>query len=570
VCNEALDRCDHNYNNGLCEDHIDCTTNYCAAWGGCVFLTNNSYCDDGLFCNGTETCSPQGCQAGTSPCVAPGLGQCSLSICHEDTDFCESVWDHGLCEDGLDCTTDYCAVYGGCVYFNDCDDEIACTTDTCTAQGCVFTPDHGDCNDAVACTIDTCVAGTGCTNVPEDLLCADDGVACTDEVCDAEDGCQLVFNHSACDDGVGCTFDQCTENGCSNVPDHVSCQDGLWCTGTEWCDLYDGCQSGTPVNCADSGECTEDVCNEALDRCDHNYNNGLCEDHIDCTTNYCAAWGGCVFLTNNSYCDDGLFCNGTETCSPQGCQAGTSPCVAPGLGQCSLSICHEDTDFCESVWDHGLCEDGLDCTTDYCAVYGGCVYFNDCDDEIACTTDTCTAQGCVFTPDHGDCNDAVACTIDTCEVGVGCVHTPDCDDEVDCTVDTCHPTAGCQHAADHSACDDEIDCTFDQCNVSLGDCVNTPVDSWCDDELFCNGDEYCDAATGCEAGNDPCPNQGCNETTDACTQCAINAHCPVGQVCCNGVCRSCCTNADCASGYKCCPQWNYTCRLSCKLDLDPD
>jgi hypothetical protein len=49
------------------------------AGGGC---TSNGQCDDGLFCNGAETCVSGSCQAGTNPCSA---GQ----TCNEAADVCE-------------------------------------------------------------------------------------------------------------------------------------------------------------------------------------------------------------------------------------------------------------------------------------------------------------------------------------------------------------------------------------------------------------------------------------------------------------------------------------------------
>jgi len=49
-------------------------------------------------------------------------------------------------------------------------------------------------------------------------------------------------------------------------------------------------------------------------------------------------------------------------------------------------------------------------------------------------------------------------------------------------------------------CDDSIDCTVDTCNLQTGKCEYTPDDSLCDDSLFCNGEEYCDAELGCQAG----------------------------------------------------------------------
>ncbi|MFN2426621.1 MAG: hypothetical protein ABR587_09280, partial [Candidatus Binatia bacterium] len=42
-------------------------------------------CDDGLYCNGAETCVANFCQAGTDPCAGGGI--CSTT-CNESTDSC--------------------------------------------------------------------------------------------------------------------------------------------------------------------------------------------------------------------------------------------------------------------------------------------------------------------------------------------------------------------------------------------------------------------------------------------------------------------------------------------------
>ncbi len=97
--------------------------------------------------------------------------------------------------------------------------------------------------------------------------------------------------------------------GCST---NAECDDGLYCNGAETCNAG-SCQAGTAPNCSDGVSCTTDSCNETTDSCDH--------------------------VANNSACDDGLFCNGAETCNVTlGCQAGTDPCGGQS--------CNESTDTC--------------------------------------------------------------------------------------------------------------------------------------------------------------------------------------------------------------------------------
>jgi hypothetical protein len=83
----------------------------------------------------------------------------------------------------------------------------------------------------------------------------------------------------------------------------------------EYCDPNYTCQPGTPPVCDDGVECTDDVCNEDTDQCDH--------------------------LPMDDYCDNGLFCDGEEVCDPAlDCQPGTPPDCDDGVG-CTDDVCNE-------------------------------------------------------------------------------------------------------------------------------------------------------------------------------------------------------------------------------------
>jgi thermitase len=91
-------------------------------------------------------------------------------------------------------------------------------------------------------------------------------------------------------------------------------------------------------------------------------------------------------------------------------------------------------------------------------------------------------------------------------------------------------------------------------------------DSDCNDWLFCNGVETCDADGACQPGSDPCPGEDCVEATDSCapTNCNHNGTCEPGEDCqtCPDDCLSgsgaSCGNGMCetADGEDClsCPQ----------------
>lgn len=111
----------------------------------------------------------------------------------------------------------------------------------------------------------------------------------------------------------------------------IVCDDGLYCNGQETCDSSSGvavCKSGDPPKCDDSVSCTDDACDKVNDTCTNTPNDGNC--------------------------DDGLYCNGTETCSPTNdCQAGTPIDCGDGYS-CTDDVCDEATDSCKST-DNGSC-----------------------------------------------------------------------------------------------------------------------------------------------------------------------------------------------------------------------
>jgi hypothetical protein len=68
-----------------------------------------------------------------------------------------------------------------------------------------------------------------------------------------------------------------------------------------------------------------------------------------------------------------------------------------------------------------------------------------------------------------------------------------------------------------SNCDDGVGCTDDTCDPGVG-CVNTPNNANCpDDDLFCNGTEFCDPVSDCVSTGNPCPaDEVCNEDSEIC------------------------------------------------------
>ena len=121
---------------------------------------------------------------------------------------------------------------------------------------------------------------------------------------------------------------QTFSSGCS-IP--ADCDDGVFCNGVEDC-VSGSCQAGTPINCDDGVGCTVDFCNEGTQLCEHDPDDGAC--------------------------DNGVFCDGAETCNlVLDCQAGSDPC--PG------QTCDEGGQTCVGAGcdNDGTCESGEDCNT---------------------------------------------------------------------------------------------------------------------------------------------------------------------------------------------------------------
>ena len=611
LCDESTDSCGQCLVNADCDDGVACTDDACVL-GFCSNTVNDSNCpDDGLFCTGIESCDPVlDCVSSGTPCQ-PG------EICNDLIDQCLECEVGADCDDGVACTDNTC-VNGTCVYVpNDgnctdngvfcdgaevCDISLDCVSEgnpceageLCneTTDACVACIADTDCDDGVGCTDNVCVKGV-CSYVPNNANCPDDGMFCNGaEICDAvldcvsagdpcpvgelcnetKDSCGDCVVDGDCDDGVDCTDDTCVAGGCVYTANNENCpDDGVFCNGTEFCDLKADCMStGDPCM---AGE----LCNESTDTCGECIFDSDCDDGISCTDDGCVA-GTCVYDVNNANCpDDGLFCNGTESCDAVlDCVSSGDPC---GGGE----LCDESTDTCGECLVDGDCNDGVGCTDDSC-VSGSCVYTaNDslcpddgqfcngvesCDAVLDCVSsgDPCmpgelcnevtnTCGECLV---NGDCDDGVACTDNFCVSGscVFTVNNANCtDDGVFCNgPEICDAVNDCVSAGD--PCEPGELC--DEANDSCGECV---VDADCDDGVFCNGAETC-VGGGCQAGSDPCPGQLCDEVTDTCVECLGDNDCDDGNDCTFNFCNSgTCSYPNVVDGVTCGGSPNGLCDL---------
>jgi hypothetical protein len=200
-------------------------------------------CDDGAYCNGSETCPAGQCVPGTAPCVEDTVFCNGSEFCDEAADACEHSGDP-CSDDGAFCNgTESC-------------DEI---NDACNHSGSPCADDGAFCNGSEFCD----EANDACEHTGDP--CSDDGAFCNgSEFCDEPgDACDRTGNPCA-DDGAFCNGNEyCDEGGdaCLHTGDPCS-DDGVFCNGTEYCDEGgDACdQTGTPCPLHANCDEIEDGC----------------------------------------------------------------------------------------------------------------------------------------------------------------------------------------------------------------------------------------------------------------------------------------------------------------------
>ncbi len=309
---------------------------------------NGVACNDGLYCNGTDTCSNRICSVHTGdPCPENSNVCDGIRTCNESTDSCNNGTPLN-CNDGKVCTDDSCDPIAGCQYADNtdpCDDGVFCNGDDTCSGGTCSEHDGDPCgDDNIFCN------GNEYCDTEQDE-CTHSGTPCPDdgEFCNGQEYCEEATDRclrtdAPCgDDGVFCNgVESCDEEYdlCQSAGDPCGGDDGLWCTGEDWCDEEaDECAhdyDDENPRCADDGLwCNGDeICVELFQECAHEFD----EDNLRCG-------------------DDGLWCNGAESCDEQNdeCASSGNPCDVN-------ESCVEDTDECLTVDDDA--DDDTDDDTD--------------------------------------------------------------------------------------------------------------------------------------------------------------------------------------------------------------
>ena len=598
-CNGADDDCDGDVDEpdlvegdfvNLCEDGNDCTEDSCHGVEGCVNLPlNGGQCNDNDPCTVADHCKAGVCVGDLVEC--DDGNPCTNDVCSE-TGGCDSQPNSDPCDDLDPCTVKDSCFQGNCEGY-----EMSC--DCQTDDDCSQLEDGDLCNGTLVCdtaqlpykcavddaTIVSCPQPEGidgfclqpacnpetaeCSLAPSNqgLLC-DNGDECTlgDTCVDGQCAAGAEMN---CNDGNVCTDDGCeAATGCTHTENVAPCSDGDVCTTGDQC-LDGQCTGGAALECADNNLCTDDSCHPQVG-CTYAHNQAQCSDmsactvgdacldgvciagelddcddgHL-CTTDSCHPDLGCVHVHNQAPCNDGDVCTISDSCQAGSCQ-GMAQLECDDGNQCTTDFCDPEAG-CQFILHDDPCDDGNLCTENDKCAGGWCLgQPKNCTDDTPCTDDSChPEQGCQHAPNQAPCSDGNVCTMsDSCQAGVcqGAGLLP-CDDGNQCTTDSCAPQAGCQFALHDDPCDDNNLCTDSDVCVQ-GVCQGQPAN--CDDDKPCTDDS-------CH------PEQGCVNTANS-AACDDGDSCTMGDTCVDGACQgttcqdlgmACqdgvCASADCAS-----------------------
>jgi hypothetical protein len=323
------------------------------------------------------------------------------------------------CDDGNTVSGDCCSATCDAEAPGPCgSDGNDCTTDACNGSGqCVHTPNSAACNDGLFCNgADSCSAGA-CTVHAGDPCGA--GAECNRTCNEAADHCAAPAGTLCSDDGNGCTDDRCNGSGaCAHPNNSAPCSDGLFCNGADTCS-GGSCAAHAGNPCSAGAECNR-TCNEAADHCAAPAGTGCSDDGNGCTDDRCNGSGVCTHPNNSAPCSDGLFCNGSDTCSGGSCALHSGDPCASGA-ECNRT-CNEVADHCAAPAGTACPADPNGCTDDVCDGAGSCGHPHNtlpCDDGNACTVgDTCAAGSCISGPSP-PCGRCAAC-----DPSLGCVVRP--------------------------------------------------------------------------------------------------------------------------------------------------
>jgi len=532
-----------------CELNSDCLPTNCDVQDGCV---GNDYYD---YTNVDNNCL-SGCTCETNSCGAPTITA--------NSPLCVACTVHDDCND-LD--SDFC--FGTEVRHTEgvCNAAFECEAQTNTVEDCYW-------RSFMVGTYLQCTVATGDIDVYGNEWGCNAG-SCIDLGIPVILSSQQICN-DACGVVAGLVADQedCYDISQTTCPQinypQASCNGQIFveysCSGTDAvntttdCDSLDGWYPivGPPSTWVPYGDCTE---KEQIQETYYDYT---------CYSTGCSYGAGGIDwrwvdtgntrnVVDGTTCDDGLSCTENDQCISGSCGGSTIDCSSNnilGVSTCTntpdgnpltwdfrtalTSTCQEPsgvcttgdstiTSTCDAVTCSAECELNSDCLPTNCDVQDGCVgndYYdytnvdNNCLSGCTCETNSCGAPTitansplCVACTVHDDCNDLDS---DFC-FGTEVRHTEGvCNAAFECEAQT-NTVEDCS-AQDNSYCSGtNVVRDIYTCNLAICELSQTMTEQTCNDGLFCNGDESCNAAS-CVPGTAPVINDGVSCTLDSCDE----------------------------------------------------
>ncbi|MBW2991576.1 hypothetical protein KY348_07815 [Candidatus Woesearchaeota archaeon] len=524
VCNGIDDDCDGEVDeDAWCDDGIECTLNRCIDGGciyipdqsrcddgnvctddvcdldiGCFYLNNANSCDDGLWCNGEDVCSDGSCVAGTPIICDDGI-ECTYDICNEERDMCEYP-NKPLgeeCGESRDCPADACDWVYAEFYPDDghdtCDGDGVCVAHSCTMEASYCSDDNsGDGVNRITC-------GAEC----------DQHADCYYTPCDGFDGCYDNIYRDYHNVANNCLFEadcRCERNEC-----------------TDYTPEPDNDGDGFSVSCGDcddsSGETYPGADDSSCDGVDNDCDGVADEDYVPASTE--CGIGACA-STGTLTCVDGVE---VDTCTPG----------APGADD---ATCDAVDDDCDGVADEDYVSLVTECGVGECAAVGstscvGGVVFDSCTPGTA-ATEVCDGldNDCDGTADEGfdSDGDGVADCFDGCpydpnkvEPGVCDCGVPDGDTDGDGVADCLDGCPDDPNKVDVGVCGcgvPDLDNDGDG-SYSCDDCDDTDPNNYPGNTEVCDGKDN-DCFAGDDYGNIGVPGSELDEDLDGFLTCMID------------------------------------------------
>jgi Tol biopolymer transport system component len=331
-------------------------------------------CSDGMLCTIGDQCTGSICRGRPKDCSMADACH-DAGACNPATGLCPNPRPDGTpCSDGMLCTIDdQCtgSICNGtpkdCSMADACHDAGACNPATGLCPN--PRPDGTPCSDGMLCTIGDQCTGSICRGSPKDCSRADgchdagacnpatglcpnarpDGTPCNDgNLCTNGDQC----TGSICDGSpIDCSMaDECHDAGACNPatglcpnprPDGTPCNDGNLCTSGDQC-TRSRC-GGTPKDCSVADDCHDaGMCNPATGLCPNARPDGTpCSSGRFCLVSESCSGSFCQGEPRN--CDNGVFCDGTESCDEEGrrCVSSGNPCPPD-------KVCNESKRTCDN------------------------------------------------------------------------------------------------------------------------------------------------------------------------------------------------------------------------------